>query len=345
MNPSVDIKRIGIYLAWAFGLAWALALMIYLTGGLTNSPVLLATPRVTLAVVLLAGGYMFAPTAAHILTRLITREGSQALYVWPRIRRGWPYWLAAWVVPGLATIAGAALFFLVQPQYFDPALGMLRSTMEQQLAAAGQIAPAWSNSALWSIVAIQTVAAVLISPLVNGLFTFGEEFGWRAYLQPKLMPLGARKAMLLMGVIWGVWHWPVIAMGQNYGLAYPGAPWLGMLAMVWFTFVIGVFLGWAAWRGQSVWPAVIGHAAINGISALGAVCVLGQPNPLLGPAPVGLIGSAGWTLLAGLLLVWPRTFAAPRPEAPRPTLAGASTLPTPARAPDERGQIEQSKFV
>ena len=32
------------------------------------------------------------------------------------------------------------------------------------------------------------------------------------------MPLGARKTMLIMGVIWGVWHWPVIAMGYNYGV-------------------------------------------------------------------------------------------------------------------------------
>ena len=74
--------------------------------------------------------------------------------------------------------------------------------------------------------------AVLAAPLINSFFTFGEEFGWRAYLQPKLMPLGFRKAMLLMGLIWGVWHWPLIAMGHNYGLDYFGAPWTGMLA--WF---------------------------------------------------------------------------------------------------------------
>src|SRR4030042_5224477 len=111
------------------------------------------------------------------------------------------------------------------------------------------------------------------------------------------MPPGRRRAVLLLGLIWGMWHWPVISMGHNYGLDYPGAPWLGMGAMVWFTLVIGVFLGWVPLRGGSVWPAVIGHAAINGITGIGAIFVRGNPNPLLGPLPVGVIGSLGFALL------------------------------------------------
>lgn len=97
------------------------------------------------------------------------------------------------------------------------------------------------------------------------------------------MPLGARRAFVLTGAIWGVWHWPVIAMGHNWGLDYPGVPWLGMLAMVWFTFLIGTFLGWATLRSGSVWPAVIGHGAINGIAGIAMLFARGRPNPLLGP--------------------------------------------------------------
>jgi membrane protease YdiL (CAAX protease family) len=37
---------------------------------------------------------------------------------------------------------------------------------------------------------------------------FGEEYGWRGYLLPKLLPLGELRASLLVGVIWGVWHFP-----------------------------------------------------------------------------------------------------------------------------------------
>jgi RsiW-degrading membrane proteinase PrsW (M82 family) len=68
--------------------------------------------------------------------------------------------------------------------------------------------------------------------------------------------------------------------------------------------VLGTFLGWATLRGGSVWPAVIGHAAINGIAGLGILFAQGEPNLLLGPMSSGLIGSAGFTLAALLIFLW-----------------------------------------
>lgn len=296
MNHTLDTKRIIIFLAFAFGLAWLCALVIYLTGGLVDSPVLIPGTNFSLATVLLALGYMWAPALAHIITRLITREGWGDVYLRPKLKQGWVYWLAAWFVPAIATILGAVVYFVLFPKQYDPSLGRIKDLMAQ------------SSQPLpfdpWMLVVIQTVSAMLISPLINSLFTFGEEFGWRAYLQPKLMPLGKRKMFLLMGVIWGVWHWPVIAMGHNYGFDYPGAPWTGLLMMVWFTLMTGTFLGWCTLRGGSVWPAVIGHAALNGIASLSMLFLQGKPNPLLGPLPVGLVGSIVWTLLAlGIFVV------------------------------------------
>lgn len=300
METKIDVKRILIFLAFAFGIAWACGLVIYLTGGLVNSPVLFG--NFTLALVLLATLYMGAPTLANILTRLVTREGWADAKLRPQFKRGWPYWLAMWFLPGILTFIGAGVFFLVFPQFFDPELTQLTAMLEASAAAAGQAIPAINP---WLIVLVQSLQGLLISPLINGLFTFGEEFGWRAYLQPKLMPLGGRKAMLLMGLIWGVWHAPAILMGHNYGLNYPGAPWLGPLAMIWFCFVIGTMLGWATLKAGSVWPAVIGHAAINGIAAIGALFVTGNPNPLLGPTPVGLLASIGFSLLTLVVFLLP----------------------------------------
>lgn len=333
MNTRIDTQRILIYLAFAFGIAWAVGLVIYLTGGLVDSPLLVDVPGViqlSLATVLLAVGYMWAPALAHILTRVVTREGWHDPMLRPRLGRGWPYWLAAIFLPAVLTILGAAVFFLVFPQYFDPELGLLQSLL-----------PAEVPIPLWLIVVLQVVQGILLSPIINSFFTFGEEFGWRGYLQPKLMPLGGRRAMALMGVIWGVWHWPVIAMGHNYGFGYPGAPWTGMLAMVWFTFVVGTFLGWASLRAESVWPAVLGHAAVNGIAAVAVLAVRGEPNPLLGPLPVGLIGSAGFSLFALWLYLSPRALAKPSPGSPAlqpPAEQPAGAPPSPAN--EAGGAIE-----
>ncbi len=307
MTKPLETTRIAIYLAFSFGLAWATALLVYLLGGLQNSPSLVAGTPITLAFVLIASVVMWSPALAHIFTRLVTREGWGDTQLRPGFRQSWPYWLAAWFLPGLLTIAGLVIYFLLFPQHYDPALGTLRDMLASRVPPDFDL----SGRSLWLVTAVQVMQGMLLSPLINGLATFGEEFGWRAYLQPKLMPLGGRKAVLLMGLIWGVWHWPIILMGHNYGLDYPGAPWLGPLAMVWFTLILSIFLGWVTIKGGSVWPAVIGHAAINGMANLGVIFVQGQPNPLLGPLPVGLIGGLGFALVALLIYASPRGLTAP----------------------------------
>jgi len=298
MINATDKKRIYIFLAFAFGISWVTGLILYLTGGLENSQVYeIAGGQVSLALILLPTFYMFGPAIANIFTRWVTREGKQNLNLRPDFERGrWVHFLAAWVLPGVLTIIGMALFFLVFPRYYDSGLTTLQVQME--LAGAGNVSPL-------VIVVVQSLQAILIAPLLNAIPTFGEEFGWRGYLQPKLMPLGGRKAILLTGVIWGVWHWPVIFMGYNYGFDYFGAPVLGPLAMVWFTVVTSALFGWVTIKTDNVWPAVIGHGALNGIAALSLLFIQGEPSTLLGPTPVGLIGGAGFSIAALIIFLLP----------------------------------------
>ena len=295
MEKQIDSRRIIIFLAFAFGIAWITGLVIYLTGGLTNSPQIV--PGISLALVLLATAYMWAPALGNILTRVITREGWKEVGLRPHFKKGWRYWLTGWFLPAVMTLLGAALFFVIFPQYFDASLPYVRKLMAA--------APTATAMAPWTLAMLQLAEAVLIAPILNSLATFGEEFGWRAYLLPKLMPLGGRKAMLLIGLIWGVWHWPVIFMGYEYGFKYPGYPWAGPLLFIWVTFGLGTFLGWLTLRSRSIWPAVIGHAAINGIAGVAIFVTTGQPNPLLGPLPVGIIGSLGYALVVIAIFVSP----------------------------------------
>src|SRR5512137_1092294 len=109
MDAKLDTRRIILFLGFAFGIAWITGLIIYLNGGLTNSPQI--APGVSLALVLIAAIYMGAPALGNILTRLITREGWNNMGLRPNFKRGWPYWLAGWFLPAIMTLAGAALFF------------------------------------------------------------------------------------------------------------------------------------------------------------------------------------------------------------------------------------------
>ena len=299
MQPStLDTRRITVFLLFAFGIAWAGALVIYLTGGLVDSMLLVDTPvfKLSLATVLMATVYMFAPALAHLFTRLFTKEGWADVWLRPHFRKSWKFWALAWVLPAVLTIVGGAVYFGLFRQHFDAQMSALQSILDAQTAQLGQEIEL--PFPLWVLALLQVGQAIVLAPLINSFFTFGEEWGWRGYLQPKLMGLGWRKTMIAMGVIWGVWHWPVIFMGYEYGFEYPGAPWLGPIVFLWFTFVAGTFLGWLTIKGRSVWPAVIGHAAINGIAALPVLFAQGDPNPVLGPLPIGLIGSLGFSVVA-----------------------------------------------
>ncbi|CAN5892381.1 hypothetical protein BH23ACT11_BH23ACT11_30020 [soil metagenome] len=208
---AVDFRRVGIFLAFAFGIAWATSLIMYATGGLTDSPTLIPGTPITVALVLVATLYMWAPAVAHVLTRIVTREGWSDVYLRPHLRRSWKVWLAAWFGPALLVFMGAAIFFALFPQFFDPSLSGFREQLTEFEQQGGDPIPL--DPAI--LVAILILSAVLFAPAINSLFTFGEEFGWRAYLLPRLMPMGGRRALILTGVIWGVWHWPIIAMGHN----------------------------------------------------------------------------------------------------------------------------------
>ena len=287
MKSSLELKRIWVFLAFAFGITWTVDLVIYLTGGLTKFSILSLTGALMVV-------SMAAPALAHLLTRWITKEGWKDLFLKPHFKQVKRYWLVSWLGTPLLVLVGLGIYFVIFPKYFDPTLAAVSNLLAQTAQNTGKPIPL--SPAIFLVV--QIIQATLIGPIVNSLAVLGEEFGWRAYLLPRLMPLGGRKAMLLMGLIWGIWHWPVIFMGYEYGLSYPGAPWLGPIVFIWFTFIFGVYVSWLTLKANNVWPAVVAHGSINGIAALAIYLTTGQPNPLLGPAVVGLLGSIPFTLLA-----------------------------------------------
>lgn len=96
---------------------------------------------------------------------------------------------------------------------------------DEQAAAAGAGGLPISTGAL---VALQ-LAVLPVAAVINLVPALGEELGWRGWLLPKLMPLGPVPAIPVSGVLWGVWHAPLVLLGYNDPTA-PG--WLGVTAMV-----------------------------------------------------------------------------------------------------------------
>jgi len=111
--------------------------------------------------------------------------------------------------------------------------------------------------AFWITILLQTL---LLNPLMGLVMAFGEEYGWRGYLQSELFQLGRLRGALLLGVIWGLWHAPAILMGHNT----PGYPVAGVFLMTIYCVLVGVILSHFQIKSGSVWVAAFMHAINNG---------------------------------------------------------------------------------
>ncbi len=186
----------------AYGLAWAwwgFLFFPYLGTLLAQSTT--PTDLVAQAGVAMVLG-MFAPMIAALIMRtFVSKEGLKGSL---GLLRPWKYYLAALFVPAVFV---TAVVLIVQAL----SLGEFR----------------------WSLVGWLVYLTLLLKVLPNVLFTLGEEYGWRGYLLPRLLPLGEIRATLLVGLIWGPWHVPLLLAGLNY----PGVnPWLAILVFL-FTVV------------------------------------------------------------------------------------------------------------
>ena len=141
------------------------------------------------------------------------------------------------------------------------------------------------------------LAACTIAPFINALFAFGEEFGWRGYLLPRLVTrLGTLRAIVAVGVIWGVWHAPLIVLD---GLNFPTQRWAGIGLMIFFCTVMSVFLSALRLRSHSIWPATLAHGALNAEASI--VALLLWPMEGFWNAPLGMAGALPF-IIAGLWL-------------------------------------------
>ena len=248
---------------------------------------------------LLTAAVMFFPALGVLITRLITKEGFKESWLKLNLRGNVKTYLLAWFGPSILTILGTVLYFLIFPDQFDPDCGYMQATLDSMGAKPEDI-----PIPLSLLMVVQGIQGIFLGPIMNFVTCFGEEWGWRGYLLPKLrkqMPL--IPTLLVSGIIWGLWHAPLTAVGHNYGLGYAGFPYTGIGMMCLFCITLGVFMSYVTLKSGSCIPAILSHGAINGFAAIGMYFTKDGGNPFVGPAPMGIIGMIPFMLVAVILVV------------------------------------------
>jgi Type II CAAX prenyl endopeptidase Rce1-like len=152
----------------------------------------------------------------------------------------------------------------------------------------------------------------------GSVLTFGEEYGWRGYLLPKLLPLGEVKAAIVVGLIWGPWHAPMLAAGLNYSSVNPLAA-IGIFVVTATALSLLLTRAYLAAGGALLVPVIM-HASFNRFGDTLTNTDHLSGDPLL-VTPGGLVGIA--LILA--TVVTAHAFGRKRGE--------RSATPTPVAAP------------
>ncbi len=282
----VDVRGTVGFVILAYVPAWLLTVPMWSSGeGLSWSwtPVLLVAMMFTPALATLVTTRWISPSRSIRRDTGLTSPGG--------FRRWWPYallgWLAAPATMLLALFTGWALG-VYEANWTD--LSDLPGQLQFSLTDSGSMSTGMALLAL----AVQ----VLVFGWLNVIPAFAEEWGWRGYLTPALLPLGQPGAFLVTGVLWGLWHAPILVLGYNY----PTVPEIvSFLMMIVFCTLVGTLLGWLRLVSRSVWPAAIGHGFLNA-SALLPVVFNGPGKPVSNVS-VGVLGWSGWLVLGLLILV------------------------------------------
>lgn len=289
-NKKQDLTRILVYILITFALTWTYCLLVVYP--LANGEPLNGVPA--LATQFLVAAAMFFPAIGVFLTRLVTREGFKNAWLKPNLKNNIRYYLLAWFGPAVLTFAGMGIYFLLFPQNLDLSFSYFIATLEASGAPMETL-----PISIGLLMLLQCVQALLLAPALNFFTCFGEEWGWRGYLLPKVSAhFSTIPTLLITGIIWGLWHAPFTIIGHNYGVGYWGFPFTGIAMMCVFCIVVGIFLSYVTLKTKSCIPAILAHGAINGIAAIGIYFTYDGGNSFIGPAPTGMIGMIPFAIVA-----------------------------------------------
>ena len=214
------------------GLAIYFALVVVLSGSLEAyiiiNPEFFQTPIAILAL-------MWSPAVASVIARLVLREGfSDVSFRFGGVRT-LPWYALGLGVPLAVGILAYGAAWLTGLVGFE--------------GGAGAFLVGLVSAATWITI-------------YGFIFTAGEEIGWRGYMLTRLIDAGVPRPVLVSGLIWALWHIPLILAG-----IYAAGPYPALSAVIFVVSVTSAAFVFARMRLEtgSIWPAIFAHSAWNSI--------------------------------------------------------------------------------
>ena len=269
-------KKVLQFILLTFLISWSVAFAAYL---------LHITYGSILSLIIIAVCYMPAPAYATLILQKLVYRGTLTPYGFTlknlslrwllitTIGFVWFIVLGTFVLIGiLGNVFGITLFGRVD---FSEA-AFIQQVMIFTRGAFGDVPQPLPIPPV-AIFLLSSVQSVIAGFTVSLPFTFGEELGWRGLLLRETQKLGFLRSNLFIGVVWGLWHAPIIAQGHNY----PGHPVAGIFMMTLFTTTLSFPMAYCRFKSRTILGPSALHGMFNPLGALTALFVAGA-NPLFG---------------------------------------------------------------
>jgi membrane protease YdiL (CAAX protease family) len=193
---------------------------------------------------------MWTPAAASVVARLALREGFADVSFRLGGRLGWKAIRLALIFP----IAIGLIAYGIA--WTSGLVGLSPQPLELVAPYVGE------DTSPVVVFVLNLVVAATILTIYSARTAAGEEIGWRGYMLTRLIDAGVPKPILVSGLVWGLWHVPIILGG--FYLVGPPPALAALLFMVTHAAVSFVYARLRLETG-SVWPAIALHAGWNAI--------------------------------------------------------------------------------
>jgi len=239
---------------------------------------------------------MFAPAAASVVARLVLREGFADVSFRLGGRPTWRYIGLALVFPIMIALVAYGTAWVTGLAQFDP---------RPSAGVGAQLASDVASSPLLVFV-VMLALSMFLWMIPQTIFAAGEEIGWRGYMLTRLIDAGVPRPILVSGVIWGLWHMPIVFNPGNVSSLGPA---LSAVALMGTVVLSGYVYARMRLETGSVWPAIVLHGAWNSVfqtafvpatTGAGAAWWVGESGvlTLIALAVAAVIFSRGhWTIL------------------------------------------------
>lgn len=276
----MNTKKLSVFLLLVFLPMIAVGLVMHFSGasavGLSAETTSL-DPVAALKGFIFSAGAMLIPLSAVVFTQLIFREPvlkglgiSFKLNCW---------WWIGWLMMPVIALAVIGVTLLLPGAEWTPESETMQSALQTMPEGVG----------VWGVLAIVIASGLINGITINAVFAFGEEIAWRGFLMKEF---GGKKYLTVVfwtGIIWGLWHAPIILNGHNY----PQHPVAGVLMMVAFCLLFTPILMYFRQKSGSVIVPAIMHGTFNAVAGISFFVVVTPANDLL----YGAAGLAGFIVL------------------------------------------------